>query len=250
MGGNPGFEDINVRKSGSGSYYVKGHLLNNNLGGPGNTWSNLTPISRPANAQHETQFESFVKDAVNGPGDKPTNPPGNAKAFSVKAQYGRTANEALITRLEETDDDISGLDPAADRGAMAAVLRAEASVPTALECSAQITEQQSGAAKTRSVSKTIANDISYGKLGQYSLDPSKAKRYVLADNIDFKSATPEAAVAKLLELNQVGMARALRIFNAFNASGRIRDYAAQIGIGKKALEKANPTKSISSGVKP
>ena len=43
--------------------YKRGHLLNENLGGPG-TRSNLTPITTKANADHLAQIESKVKTAV------------------------------------------------------------------------------------------------------------------------------------------------------------------------------------------
>jgi hypothetical protein len=47
--------------------YVKGHLLNDNLGGPGSA-QNLYPITADANKQHVQQVESVVKDWVNNQG--------------------------------------------------------------------------------------------------------------------------------------------------------------------------------------
>lgn len=47
-----------------GEQYIRGHLLNQNLGGPGKN-HNLFPITRSANAVHETGIESTVKDWVN-----------------------------------------------------------------------------------------------------------------------------------------------------------------------------------------
>ncbi|NAZ14720.1 hypothetical protein GT020_01370 [Glutamicibacter soli] len=47
-----------------GEQYIRGHLLNQNLGGPGEN-RNLFPITRSANAVHETGIESTVKDWVN-----------------------------------------------------------------------------------------------------------------------------------------------------------------------------------------
>lgn len=44
--------------------YIKGHLLNDNLGGPG-TADNLFPITAQANKEHEAQVESYAKKAVN-----------------------------------------------------------------------------------------------------------------------------------------------------------------------------------------
>lgn len=47
--------------------YIKGHLLNDNLGGPGET-ANLYPITGQANHDHETEVEHSVKDWVNNQG--------------------------------------------------------------------------------------------------------------------------------------------------------------------------------------
>ena len=47
-----------------GSQYIRGHLLNENLGGPGEN-KNLFPITRSANAMHNTRIETAVKDWVN-----------------------------------------------------------------------------------------------------------------------------------------------------------------------------------------
>lgn len=59
------YDKLDLRRmSGGASYYMRGHLLNHNLGGPG-SWNNLTPLSREGNHQHESQVESVVKAAVN-----------------------------------------------------------------------------------------------------------------------------------------------------------------------------------------
>jgi DNA/RNA non-specific endonuclease len=43
--------------------FVQGHLLNDNIGGPGRMY-NLTPITRSANGTHHSHVEKDVKDAV------------------------------------------------------------------------------------------------------------------------------------------------------------------------------------------
>lgn len=49
----------------SGSHsYIKGHLLNHNLGGPG-TAANLFPITTQANADHKSRVENLAKEKVN-----------------------------------------------------------------------------------------------------------------------------------------------------------------------------------------
>jgi hypothetical protein len=54
-------------KSPNDQKYVKGHLLNDNLGGPG-TDVNLYPITAEANKVHENQVESLLKQWVNQEG--------------------------------------------------------------------------------------------------------------------------------------------------------------------------------------
>lgn len=57
---------LNTRRTkGGASYYVRGHLLNESLGGEGNNWENLTPLSRSGNAQHAKRFEALVKASIN-----------------------------------------------------------------------------------------------------------------------------------------------------------------------------------------
>ncbi len=59
------FNVINERRDpgGNSSFYIKGHLLNEQLGGPGQ-WHNMTPLTRSGNAEHETKAESVVKAGV------------------------------------------------------------------------------------------------------------------------------------------------------------------------------------------
>lgn len=94
------------RRKGAGSHWIQGHLLNNNLHGPGNDPRNLTPISREANAQHEQQVESLVKRAVQrvGPDDKGRQP---VVSYEVEAKYDEVgpAPDASVTEsARETMD--------------------------------------------------------------------------------------------------------------------------------------------------
>lgn len=56
------YDIIDNRQKGKASYYIRGHLINDNLGGPG-MWTNMTALSRTGNHQHEGQVESKVKAA-------------------------------------------------------------------------------------------------------------------------------------------------------------------------------------------
>ena len=50
-----------LRKEKVRTFYIAGHLLNNNLHGPGFTWQNLTPLTQRANAEHQRKIESVPK---------------------------------------------------------------------------------------------------------------------------------------------------------------------------------------------
>jgi hypothetical protein len=48
------------------SYMVQGHLLNDNLGGPGNALDNLAPITKKTNSRHLHAVETMAKNMVIG----------------------------------------------------------------------------------------------------------------------------------------------------------------------------------------
>jgi hypothetical protein len=86
------FEVINQRRNQGGAYYVKGHLLNHNLGGTGRDWKNLTPLTREANSAHESIAEARVKNAVNA---------GNIVYYEVLAKYGRSASRGPNRTIQD-----------------------------------------------------------------------------------------------------------------------------------------------------
>ncbi|WP_051287008.1 eCIS core domain-containing protein [Algoriphagus mannitolivorans] len=97
---HPRYDLINRRKRGRGAYYIKGHLLNERLGGTGANWKNLTPLTRRANSEHERFAESRVKTAVNA---------GNMVYYKVEAQYGRTLQtdpDPIINSIKSGEVDI------------------------------------------------------------------------------------------------------------------------------------------------
>lgn len=61
-------------------YMVQGHLLNEQVGGPGNTMSNLTPLCKSANSAHHARVEKSVKAEVLTKG--------NVVEYAVRADYG------------------------------------------------------------------------------------------------------------------------------------------------------------------
>ncbi len=245
VGNTQEFNDINLRREGGGSYYVKGHLLNENLGGPGNTWSNLTPITVKANSDHKTDFENPIKKAVSGKLSGYTDQTlGNVQGFSVHANYGRSLHPSVsILQNDDTDDIPPDIPPNTNLADLERLLIAEQFVPLSLTCHAEVTDED-GSRSTLNVD--VDNDIKYGELRHYSLNPQPKENFVIADHINFGEQKTQA-VQDLLVLSGIDQPKAERIYDAFINSGRIYNYKTQIGITKKALEKANPRYRISSG---
>lgn len=121
---NKHWPKLRKRAYGNGTYYVRGHLLNDNLGGPGNDWKNLTPLSGKVNNwgedSHLKKFEAPVKKAVLEEG--------RTVDFRVEAKYGRAVRSADIKTLRDknTPEDTAKAD----------IIDAEQYIPTVLECSA------------------------------------------------------------------------------------------------------------------
>lgn len=120
------------RKNDAGKkYYRNGHLLNANLHGP-NNWDNLTPLSTKGNAQHLAKIEKQLKGAL------PTDGKPEFKAFKyvVIPNYSRGINQALITLVENSEDDYI----VANRATIIEIIKAERFVPVSL--SAQSVEME------------------------------------------------------------------------------------------------------------
>ncbi|WP_372509518.1 RHS repeat-associated core domain-containing protein [Streptomyces humicola] len=67
-------------------YMVQGHLLNEKLGGPGNTLSNLTPLTKTGNLNHLNLAEWNVKKEIAA---------GNVVEYEVAAHYGKVTGAQL-----------------------------------------------------------------------------------------------------------------------------------------------------------
>ena len=137
------------RRSGNGSYYIAGHLLNNNLHGPGTTWQNLTPLTRGANAQHERDVESKLKGAILNSNDTKA----RIFTYSVVPQYGRSENQAAIPVF------LSSTSTFTKKALKAQIASQERAVPTGLNCSWQELDKQTRKPKGQTFAKLVPNHI-------------------------------------------------------------------------------------------
>lgn len=62
---NNGYNVLSYKRNGSSTYFILGHLLNHNLGGSGNDFRNLTPLTRKGNKDHNVDIEETVKEDLN-----------------------------------------------------------------------------------------------------------------------------------------------------------------------------------------
>jgi len=121
-GTTPTYDILNKRRVRSGaSYYVRGHLLNEKLGGVGNNWENLTPLSRKGNSNHERFYEAYVKAGVQS---------GATVKYVVKPIYkDRPDAQAVKTKVNKRTD-LSG----PDKTTIHQIIEAEDKVPIGLTC--------------------------------------------------------------------------------------------------------------------
>ena len=154
------WDDLALRgPSASNPYYVRGHLVNHHLGGSGETWANLTPLTQRANnrggASMLRSFETPVKQAV-------IDQRRTVRNFSVTAQPGQPARGG---DLADIDREIANgtatpprptVRPVDELRRIRRVVHAEQFIPASLRLSAEVLEDGGSA---RSVSAPVANTI-------------------------------------------------------------------------------------------
>jgi len=92
----PSWWDAAKPKAPSNPHWVRGHLLNHNLGGPGEK-RNLTPITKKANNEHKLNVENFIKAASDAGG--------SLVGYQVTATYSATGPSGL--KGDDNDPDKS-----------------------------------------------------------------------------------------------------------------------------------------------
>ncbi|MBD1848309.1 DUF4157 domain-containing protein [Cyanobacteria bacterium FACHB-63] len=172
---NTKYADLNERRyaPGGDSYYIKGHLLNQKLGGLG-SWENLTPLSRVGNTQHELQSDNFVKRTVDLPA---------IVEYSVIPNYSvRGDKSSLLTRISTSSE-------SADvKRVKAAIVEAEDWVPRSLTVEAHILDE-SLQRKSTIISQSIINPINRSYESYYLSSSPKPLSVNLSVDDDARIAT-------------------------------------------------------------
>ena len=140
------YDKLNKRRKAGGSfYYVRGHLLNHNIGGPGE-WNNMTPLTLSGNHQHEAQVELLVKAGVKS---------GAIMEYNVKPTYVKRGGSIGLIAEARKGRTVQGMQDIQD------IVQAEDFVPEKLEINARRMERSGpDSFKTvKSDSWTIANPV-------------------------------------------------------------------------------------------
>ena len=157
------WEALAFRKDGGSTYYVRGHLLNDNLGGTGAEWQNLAPLTQATNNRSAVSmlrtFESTVKDAVHK--DKKT------VNLTVTMSFGQPSRQADADQVRKS------WTPEAEADQIAKIIAAEAHVPSLVNCVAhEVADDGSrkGLAKS-SVANVIDTNLDHYSLGGVARKP-------------------------------------------------------------------------------
>ncbi len=174
---------LDQRKNGGSTYYVRGHLISSQLHGSGTDWSNLTPLSRSGNAQHEINAESKIKDTIGG------DPP-RAFFYVVRPIYGRPIPSWVNSTQDSNDPDIE---------TKKKIATAERFVPNGLNVTIQELNPSTRAhiSSPLNVDKTILNHV----------DQSGPEAYQVVDKIpepDYPININNATEQELMFLPNIG----------------------------------------------
>jgi DNA/RNA non-specific endonuclease len=222
---NKHFEALNIRRYGSkdASYYILGHLLNENLGGPGNTWGNITPLSRKGNAQHETQVESAVKSEVES---------SKIVRYEVQARYGRAVG-ALLGQIpaNPTDDVLKN---------KRKVVEVEQWVPSSLLCKAYTVDASGKKTGGFTLTKEVVNQVESSSLDDYIVSGQavqRLKKLAINEAIKKAHAGEKKYEAALLQLPGIGPGRIVELINGGRAWGTWGDLWANVnGVTKETTD--------------
>jgi len=229
--GNAAYAALNERKHSPGSdasYYIKGHLLNQQLGGKG-TWANLTPLSRSGNAQHSSKAESIVKKTVDLPA---------IVEYSVVPSYSSRGDKASLLGAIS-----SSSDAAEAKRVKSEIVKAEDSVPTSLTVDAYILDENLKR-KDAVISQAISNPVDRN-LNSYFLAsmPKPVAVNLSEDGTDKIQTLPGIGAVLAERIVKVREDRKKQGFQRFGSYQQIADLVAGIGEGKlAALEQAGHVK--------
>lgn len=207
--GNTTWDTLKKRKqkaNGSSTYYVRGHLLNDNIHGPGDDWKNLTPLSQRTNNHspigHLRKVEKDVKKLVI---KQPV-------AYQVTVKYGRSP----LTWPRYVANAINYWSEIGD------VLAAEDHVPTGLWCKVWVYDAKGKATLDRN---------EFIPQMQLTKTDDADHYYVKLDNGTVLDITDQEGIAQtLLELSLLALIGTAMGISGVYVSSVIASYCGSMGI--------------------
>jgi hypothetical protein len=154
--------------TGSSSYYVKGHLLNNHLGGPGTTWDNLTPLTQEGNNRSGDSmyyaFEKKVKAAALDDKRPVTD-------FKVVAIYGAPNRQGDLAQIDaKLKQPALAAKERSRLEAIRDVVFEEQHIPTRVDCKAKLGKGK-GASAAEDLDVPVDNDFQTVSWDKYKVTP-------------------------------------------------------------------------------
>jgi dolichol kinase len=223
--GNKVWDMLKKRMDGGSTYYVRGHLLNDNLGGTGAEWCNLTPLTQASNNRSAISmlrtFETTVKNTVNK-----DNKDKAAVNISVTVSYGRP------NRNQSADDIRAEIASSEESESIALIIENERFVPTSITGRAHRLEANGN--RTPLVSSTTENSIDTNKDHYYT---TVQPRRILSLN--------DASLSDLQNLNGVSKNDAEKILQLIKNQRFTDRVDARIRIGNQLWHRMVSTPGVS-----
>lgn len=120
--------------------YIRGHLLNHNLDGPGNLWENLTPLTQTANNRGSDSmlhsFENKVKQTIEETSSKGGF--GQVANFDVQANYATNSRSNDLKAIDKELAKTKPTRPASELNKIRDIVSEEQFLPTSISCSAEL----------------------------------------------------------------------------------------------------------------
>ncbi len=123
------YKDLSYRMYENGSYYVRGHLLNEHIHGEG-ILTNLTPLSQKGNKNHLRAAEEPIKIAVLS---------GAIVEYTLLVKYGQSIPEVDDNELEQ-----AGFESEEDKEKVRKIRKAEQHVPKGLTLRSNYLKKEGG----------------------------------------------------------------------------------------------------------
>jgi hypothetical protein len=225
---NKTYKTLFKRKKGNGTYYVRGHLLNENIHGPGNYFPNLTPLSVKGNDEHKRRIENVLKTITRL---------GGVVSYIVDPIYKNRGLQTDDSKRPErfTDEEWEDIKEIREVENIA--------VPTHLNVEAFLlekdeTEKFKFKEKKKIYIGKIPNFIETDKLEDYNVTKHgiKKKKFLLKDKMD--------KCQEIENLNGITADGAKAICTKLKNGEPIKRYKNLIGITKKELDKKIPQYKI------